>query len=76
MNKQGIITEIALDRIFVSTSVTRNLGDYNSIKVTAGLNTDIGPDEETSDAFKRAWEIVDTEIEVKITEAIEALEAA
>ena len=59
-------------RVGVSLSVTRNLGNYNSIKPEAWYEDDIRPDETPDEAFDRIWAVVEDEIGEKVQEALEA----
>lgn len=70
------MSEFKFDRINVSVSVTRNLGDYNSIKATAGGEGTVGPDMDIKEAFAVAWKLAEDEIEAQISEAVEELENA
>jgi hypothetical protein len=49
--------------IEVSISRTINMGNFNSLKVTAGLKTSIADDANLQDAYKEQWNAVNMEIE-------------
>lgn len=49
--------------IEVSISRTINMGNFNSLKVTAGLKTSIADDANLQDAYKEQWNAVNAEIE-------------
>jgi len=52
-----------MKEINVSISRTINMGNFNSLKVTAGLATSIADDANLQDAYKEQWNAVNTEIE-------------
>ena len=58
-----------MDHIRVSVDVTKNLGDYNSLKVGASFETDVLPQETEAEAYDRAWALVEKQIETKLAEA-------
>lgn len=58
------------ETIAVSVSITRNLGNFNSIKLAADMTTAVKPDESVQEAFARAWTTCETEVENKIEEAL------
>ena len=51
-----------------SFSLTRNLGNYNSMKIEASRTTEISPSESPEDAWSRIWAEVEAEIEKKSNE--------
>ncbi|MDD2296892.1 MAG: hypothetical protein PHX79_03650 [Sphaerochaetaceae bacterium] len=52
-----------MKEINVSISRTINMGNFNSLKVTAGLGTSVADDANLQDAYKEQWNAVNTEIE-------------
>lgn len=52
-----------MKEIQVSISRTINMGNFNSLKVTAGLGTSVADDANLQDAYKEQWNIVNAEIE-------------
>lgn len=59
-------------RVYVERGVTKNLGDYNNAKITVGIELPIHytPDDlkQAQDAIKVATEIVEKEIEQRLSE--------
>lgn len=58
------------DRIRTVVSVTRNLGNYESLKIEASFETSARGSETPEEAFDRAWLVVDTEVNEKVLEAL------
>lgn len=53
--------------IWASIGVTKNLGNYESLRLDAGARTQAsGLDDE--EAWKRLWDSIDTQIEAKLRE--------
>lgn len=52
-----------MKEINVSISRTINMGNFNSLKVTAGLGTSVADDANLQDAYKEQWNAVNAEIE-------------
>lgn len=53
--------------IWASVGITKNLGNYESLRLDAGarITTESA---ENEDAWKRLWEVVDSQIEAKLQE--------
>jgi hypothetical protein len=49
-------------RIKVDIARTINMGNYNSLKVTAGLEQSISDDAELTEEYKNLWNTVNAEI--------------
>ncbi len=60
-------------RIEVTIARTINLGDYESMRVQAGLSFDIGSNINLKDEYKNAWYEVENEVESKSKELEEKL---
>ena len=62
--------------VYYEKSVTKNLGNYESAKVTVGVTLPIEPTEEEVVVIKKTLEkgdeIVTTELEVQLKELVEA----
>lgn len=50
------------DRIRVQVGVTKNLGDFNSLRLDAAYETDVRVDEDVDSAYERAWTTVDEQV--------------
>jgi hypothetical protein len=48
--------------ISVGFTFTKNLGNYESLKVDAGVVVTVGPDDEPAVAYAAAWETVKKQI--------------
>lgn len=57
------------DSIRVSVDVTKNLGDYNSLKLGVTLEREIKKSQTEEEAFDDAWAVVEAQIEKKLAEA-------
>lgn len=55
-------------RIEVLIGRTINLGDYESIRVQAGVSFDVEPDAYTKDEYANAWAIIENEVGIKSKE--------
>lgn len=62
------ITVEQLDRITATVGVTRNLGDYNSVRLDFQVETAIAKDESFEDAASRAWVKAEKQVEDKLAE--------
>lgn len=51
-----------IKEIRVDLTYTKNLGNYNSVKATAGVTVNINKDEDPDKVFTEAWEKVANEI--------------
>jgi hypothetical protein len=58
--------EVRPDRLRVSIGVTKNLGDFNSARVDASLESDVKPGETLDEAWTRLWTEVDTQVEAEL----------
>ena len=54
------------DRIRVQVGVTKNLGNFNSVRLDADYETTINSDEDIKDAYARAWAIAEAEVEAQV----------
>lgn len=59
------------DRITVSLGLTKNLGNFNSLRVDAGIESDVREGETTEDAYARLWALVDSQIAEQLESAEE-----
>lgn len=59
--------------VHVELSMTLNLGNFQSLKVTAGLTDTVRNGELTEDAFDRVYDFVESELAVKVVDAKETL---
>lgn len=59
---------VQADRVSVSLGVTKNLGDYNSLKVDAFYSTSVKPDESIEEAYSRSWAIADEQVSNTVDE--------
>lgn len=57
--------------IWVSVGVTKNLGNYESLKLDAGARYTADPSD--VDEWEKVWKIVEDQIEKKMSEANEEL---
>jgi hypothetical protein len=58
--------------IWVSVGFTKNLGNYESLRLDAGARNAVdGVDD--SDAWEKLWEVVDQQLQSRLIEAAEAL---
>lgn len=56
------------DRVRAGVGVTRNLGDFNSVRLDFSWETAISQDESLDDAAVRAWTAVEKQVEDKLAE--------
>lgn len=56
------------DRIRVQVGVTKNLGDFNSLRLDAAFETDVRDGEDVDAAYDRAWTTVDEQVDAKLNE--------
>ena len=61
------------DRVWFSSDVKINLGNYQSASVAAGMSTDVDPAETVEDAFKRCRLIVEKQIKAEATKICQGL---
>ena len=61
--------------VYYEKSVTKNLGNFESAKVTVGLTLPINPTEEEQDEIEKTIEIADSlvteELEIQLKEIVE-----
>lgn len=62
---------MAADRVTAQLGVTRNLGNYNNVKIDFALESDVGPDETVDEALER----VARKVESKVESELDAYEA-
>lgn len=67
------MTDTPLTQIHVSIKVVKNLGDFNSLHIEAGVTAPKRPDESFEDGFDRVYNAVESKIEEKIAEAVKEL---
>ena len=53
-------------RVEVSIGRTINLGDFESLRVCAGLSFDIADNVEMKSSYEEAWGIVETQVGVEL----------
>lgn len=56
------------DKVSASMAYKKNLGNYQSLDVYANASITVRPDETESDTFRRAWRIVEKQLEDKLEE--------
>jgi len=52
--------------IYVETTYTKNLGNYESLKLTAGITLIPEGDEDYKEVYKRGWDIVADQIQEQL----------
>jgi hypothetical protein len=55
--------------IWCSVGITRNLGNYESLRIDAGARFTIDPSQSKDEAWKGLWEEVQAQIEAQLLEA-------
>lgn len=60
------------EKITVSYGGKVNLGNYNNIDVQASWETVVRPGESIDDAFERAWEVVEAQVEAQVSKNTES----
>ncbi len=53
-------------KIHVTYSKTVNLGNFESMKLEAGVERELRPSEDTDKAYQGLWDLVETEVEDQI----------
>lgn len=56
------------DRVTASIGVTRNLGDYNNVKLDFSWESQVAKDETFEQAAQRVWDAVEKQVEEKLNE--------
>ncbi len=56
------------DRVTATVGVTRNLGDYNSVRLDFQWETAVAINESVEAAAERAWELAEKQVEDKLAE--------
>lgn len=62
------------NRVSVSIGFTKNMGDFESLRVDVGLSSDKMPDESTADAFRRVKDFVKGALVEAVNEAVAEVE--
>lgn len=65
-----------IKEINVNVAVTRNLGDYNSIKLASGASAILSDSDDPDEAYTKLWLYAENQVESKVQEAIDLLEAS
>ncbi len=55
-----------IEEVWVSMGMTINIGNYESVRIDAGITTPTKEFENKDDAFKHSWDIVMTEVRDKV----------
>lgn len=73
--KSSEVTEVkSASSVYMEKSVTRNLGDYNSAKVTVGVTVPVNPTKEDLKAVETTISLVDTLLDEEIERQLQSLE--
>jgi hypothetical protein len=59
---------VAEDRVGTRVSVTNNLGDYNSVSISASWESDFEDGEDFDAAYERVFGLVEKKVEAKLDE--------
>lgn len=51
------------ERLTVSLGLTKNLGNFNSLRLDAHFETDLKQGESVEEGYERAWAVVEKQIE-------------
>ena len=62
------------NRVSVSLGFTKNMGDFESLRVDVGLSSDKMDDETTAEAFNRVKNFVKAALMEAVTEAVSEIE--
>jgi hypothetical protein len=54
--------------IWASIGITKNLGNYESLRLDAGARVTISSGVEDEESWKKLWDAVDSQIEAKLAE--------
>lgn len=60
--------------IWCSVGITKNLGNYESLRIDAGARITLDPSSDKDDAWKSLWDDVQSQIEAQLLEADKGLE--
>jgi hypothetical protein len=52
--------------IYVEASFTKNLGNYQSFKPTAGVTITLEPGDDEAEVYKKAWDLVGDQVEEQL----------
>lgn len=55
--------------IWCSVGITKNLGNYESLRIDAGARINVDPSHDKDQAWKNLWEDVQAQIEAQLLEA-------
>jgi len=61
------------DSVHYSLSITKNLGNFNSLKIECGYGKSISEQDDPDTVFEAVWQKVNDELEKRLTEAEELL---
>ncbi len=61
--------------VYVEASFTKNIGNYQSIKPTAGVTLVIEPGEDYKEVYKNGWDIVGDQVQSQLALFDEAQKA-
>lgn len=61
------------DKLAVSLSFKKNLGNYQSLDVYASVSVTVRQSEDEDEAYKRAWDIVERQLENELEKIQEEL---
>lgn len=62
------------DSVYVSLGITKNIGNYESVRIDAGISLEINDEESVDDAYVRAWNAVEAQVDKQISELNEEIE--
>lgn len=60
-----------METIKVALGLTKNIGNYESLRIDAEYSRTVKDDEDLSAAYENAWDIVDAQVESKLLELSE-----
>lgn len=64
---------MAANRVTARLGYTANLGDFNSLRVDVGVDSDVGPDESTPKAMNRCMEYLESELKRRVEQYVKDL---
>jgi hypothetical protein len=56
-----------MDKITVQTGVTKNLGNYESLRLDAHYETSVKEDETVEQAYARAWQVIEAQVDAQLS---------